>query len=372
MRIGLDGRAAKWYRGTGIGNYTYQLISAINSIDNCNDYLLFAPEDSDLDINFSKHFTVRNITENNTDNFWDSINIPNILLNNEVEIYHIPQNGIGMPNSKECPFIITLHDIIPYRLPDTVGKSYLKIFLEQMPDIIERCDGIITVSEYSKNDIIEEFNFPRDKIFVTYLAAESIYKPIDKNKSRDIIKHLYGIDYPFILYVGGFSPRKNIVGLIEAFSKFSVKNSEFKLVIAGKKGISHTLYKEKAEALGIEDKVVFPGFISMEHLPYLYNASDLFVYPSFYEGFGLPPIEAMSCGVPVVTSNTTSIPEIVGDNAFLINPSDIDQLSSALDVMINDEIIRKDFISRGIKRAGELSWYNTAVQTLSAYKSITN
>lgn len=373
MKIGIDGRAAKWYRGTGIGTYTYQLINSINTIDKENKYLLFTPEGSCSDIIFNDNFDVKSITENNKDNFWDEVNIPNILQNSDIELYHVPQNGVGLPQDKPCSMVITLHDIIPYRMPETVGPNYLKIFLKQVPDIIPRCDGIITVSEYSKQDIIKEFGFPEDKIFVTYLAPEDIYKPLNKEFSKKLVKDYYGIDGDFILYIGGFSPRKNILGLIEAFSKYiNKKGKNISLVIAGKKGISYSIYKNRAEELHIEDQVIFPGFISMEHLPYLYNASELFVYPSFYEGFGLPPIEAMACGVPVIASNTTSIPEILGHSAELIDPSNVDEIFEAIVRVQEDTKLKENLILKGLVKAVEFSWKDTAKKTLLAYNKILN
>lgn len=373
MKIGIDGRAAKWYRGTGIGNYAYQIINSLNNLDTSNKYLLFMPENCSTDIDFNRNFEVRNISENNSSSFWDEVNIPNILHDNEVEIYHVPQNGIGLPFDKPCRMIITLHDIIPYRMPETVGPNYLKIFLKEIPRIIPQCDGIITVSNFSKEDIMKEFNFPGDKIFVTHLAPEDIYVPHDKQISKSLINNLYNIQGDFILYIGGFSPRKNIIGLMEAFSKLLAKyRKDIKLVIAGKKGISYDIYRLRAEQLNISEKVIFPGFISMEHLPYLYSASELFVYPSFYEGFGLPPIEAMACGIPVIASNSTSIPEIVGDNTISINPNDTDELFEAMLKVLEDDSLRESLITKGLVRASELSWRDTALKTLKAYNKIIN
>jgi len=258
-------------------------------------------------------------------------------------------------------------------MPETVGDTYLKIFNEEMPKIVERCDGIITVSEYSKEDIANTFNYQKEKIYVTHLAAEDIYFPIDKERSNNMIKTQYGITGDYILYVGGFSPRKNIVGLIEAFSKLIPKyKKDIKLVIAGKQGKSYSIYKKRTIDLGIEDKVIFPGFIQIEHLPYLYNASKLLAYPSFYEGFGLPPVEAMACGVPVITSNVTSIPEVLGESAVFINPQDVDELCNSMYEVLCDENLRDSLIIKGLVRSSELSWKKTANETLLAFNKIIN
>lgn len=371
MKIGIDARAAKWYRGTGIGTYCYQLINSLNKIDNYNDYLLFVPEDCKLNIPFQENFQIENIAQYNQNNFWNEVTVCNKLIDKSMDIYHVPQNGIGLPKDKHCPFVITLHDVIPYKMPETVGEQYLKIFNEKLPDIIPLCDGIITVSEYSKEDIIKAFNFPREKIYVTYLASEDFYKPYDKVLSKSIIKKNYSITEDYILYVGGFSPRKNILGLLNSFSVLLPKlKRNMKLVIAGSKGKSYDMYRKRAEELHIEDSVIFPGFISMDHIPFLYNACELFVYPSFYEGFGLPPIEAMACGVPVIASNVTSIPEIVKDSTLLVNPYDVTDISEKMYNVLHDNSLRQSLITKGLKRASDLTWEHTASDTLAAYKNI--
>ncbi|WP_298836316.1 glycosyltransferase family 1 protein, partial [uncultured Clostridium sp.] len=350
---------------------SYQLINSLNKIDNYNDYSLFVPNDCNLAIPFKNNFHIKTIKQEKQDNFWNEVNVSNPLLDKSIDIYHVPQNGIGLPINKDCPFVITLHDIIPYKMPDTVGDQYLKIFNEKFPKIISLCDGIITVSQYSKEDIIKAFNFPREKIYVTYLASEDIYKPYDKTLSKYIVEKNYSITGDYILYIGGFSPRKNILGLLDSFSMLLPRLKKgIKLVIAGSKGKSYDMYIKRAQDLHIEDKVIFPGFISMNHIPFMYNACELFVYPSFYEGFGLPPIEAMACGVPVIASNVTSIPEIVKDATLLVNPYDINELSEKMYNVLHDDALRQSLITKGLKRASTLTWDNTAASTLIAYQNI--
>ncbi|HEY5562000.1 MAG TPA: glycosyltransferase family 1 protein [Clostridiaceae bacterium] len=371
MKIGIDGRASQWYRGTGIGTYSYQLINSIRTTDKENDYLLFMSKDRREDISLSENISINEITKNIDNNFWDEVNMPNILKNKEIDLYHVPQNGIGLPKEKNCSFVITLHDVIPFKMPETVGEKYLKIFLEEVPKIIPLCDGIITVSNFSKNDIAETFNYPKEKIHVTYLASEDIYHPLNKEKCKSFIKENYSIAPNFLLYIGGFSPRKNILGLIEAFSKVNQTfDKELKLVIVGKLGKSYDIYKERAEKLGVADSVIFTGFIPITDLPYFYNACEIFVYPSFYEGFGLPPIEAMACGTPVITSSITSIPEVVENAAILIDPHDINALSESIIMCLSDSDLRKTLIQRGLLKTSKLSWKETAKQTVEIYKKI--
>ncbi|QLY79260.1 glycosyltransferase family 4 protein [Clostridium intestinale] len=370
MHIGIDGRAAKWYRGTGIGTYTYQLIYNLNLVDKINDYSLFLPNNSNLD-NLNSNFKFINTVHDTQENFWEEVSLPNILKDENLDIYHVPQNGVGLPNHLDSSSIITLHDIIPLRMPETVSDRYLRIFNNDMKKIIDGVQGIITVSNFSKDDISKEFNYPKDKIFVTHLAAENIYKPMDKIKCKKFLRSNYSIDSNFMLYVGGFSPRKNITGLIEAFSLLKgIYTQDLKLVIVGKQGISYEKYKNRTIELGIEDQVIFPGFIPLEHMPVFYNACETLVYPSFYEGFGLPPLEAMACGTPVIASNCTSIPEILGNSALLINPKDVYEIMNAMYSILTNIDLKIKLTVEGIERNKIYNWNKTALDTLSAYKFI--
>lgn len=369
MKIGIDGRAANWYRGTGIGTYTYQLLNNLNKVDNDNDYLIFLPESSSL--NLKDNFKVEATKGAVSENFWDEVRVPNILSNQQMELYHVPQNGVGLSDNIDCLKAITLHDIIPLRMPETTSDRLRKIFNEELPKIINSCEGIITVSEFSKQDIAKEFNFPKDKIFVTHLAAEDIYRPLSKCKCKKIIEKKYGIEDDFILYVGGFSPRKNILGIINAFSLINKDvKSNVKLVITGRKGISYNNYKSRVDELNLGDSVIFTDFIPLEDLPIFYNASELLVYPSFYEGFGLPPLEAMACGTPVIVSNVTSLPEICHDSALMINPYDIDELSYAMERVLSDSLLKLTMVQKGLMKSSNYSWELTAKQTIEAYKSM--
>ena len=372
MIIGMDTRSASWYRGTGIGTYSYELIRSVLKIDPHNLYNLYTPTNN-LIPEFEKTNTkVYNLYHDKSNNFWESINNNLYSLTGKEDLFHTHQNGIGLPMSKTCKNVITLHDLIPLKMPETVSESYMKIFNSEMPKIIDKCDGIITVSNYSKKDIIECFNFPEDKIFVTYLATDKTYHPIDKALCKELMKRIYNLTGKFILYIGGFSPRKNILNLINAFSKLNDPHNEYKLIIAGTKGISYSIYKNRVDELNLSETVLFPGYIEIDHLPYLYNASELFVYPSFYEGFGLPPIEAMSCGVPVIASNVTSIPEIVGDAALFVNPHDIDDIFEKIETALYDDSIRNLLIDKGFNRVKSLSWDFTAQETLKSYEKIYN
>ncbi|MDA8442122.1 MAG: glycosyltransferase family 1 protein [Peptococcaceae bacterium] len=367
MKIGIDARAAIWYRGTGIGTYTYQLIRNLAYLDTSNVYRFFWPGDEYKDLD-PRTDAVFNSILKHKDRFWEEVHIPAALEDDKINVYHVPQNGIGLPVKKDCPFIVTVHDLIPYVYPETVGRNYLKVFLQEMPRIIEDADQIITVSDWSKRDIQKIFKLPDDRITVTYEAAEEIYRPLDKNKCRDFLANKYNLPRRFVLYLGGFGPRKNISGLINAF--FELKkdlDADIKLVIVGKPGRDFEELNLLVDALGIQERVIFPGFVPVEELPLFYNAATIFVYPSIYEGFGLPPIEAMACGTPTITSNTSSIPEVVGDGAVLINPFNSLDLAEGIFRLLTDEALARQCTAKGLAQAKQYSWHTTAQQTLTTY-----
>ncbi|ADL52858.1 glycosyltransferase family 4 protein [Clostridium cellulovorans] len=368
MKISIDGRGINWYHGTGIGTYTDNLIQGLLSIDKTNEYLLYwAGENYD---NFRKPNCSVVMASNRHHKFFEDVYFPQNNKSNNIDLHHIPQNGIGLNSLMSSKKIVTIHDLIPYIMPETVGRGYLIKFLQEMPKIIKEAASIITVSNWSKNEILRFFPNAENKIFVTHLAAKTIFKPLNKVFCKDVLKSKFNIENDFILYIGGFSPRKNVTALLRAFSKIhNSLPSEYKLVITGSiKGEGSTL-PEICEKLKIRNKVIFAGFVDESKLPIFYNAASLFVYPSLYEGFGLPPLEALNCGTPVIASNVTSIPEVLGDAAILINPLDEETLATEITAVLSNPEKALALSTAGLDKAKEYTWTQTAENTLSVYKS---
>jgi len=304
--------------------------------------------------------------------FYENYYYPSFIKEHNIDLHHIPQNGIGLTDDYSIPSIVTIHDLIPYLMPETVGRGYLERFLKTMPYIISKAKGILTVSEYSKKDILRFFpSFPAENIFVTPLAANKTFKPLDKDFCTEYLSEKYRIDFPFILYIGGFSKRKNVKELIVAFNKIS--NSlpkDYKLVLCGSVKDEGEKLKEFCKENFIDDKVIFTGFVPDKDLPIFYNGCSLFVYPSLYEGFGLPPLEAMSCKTAVITSNLTSIPEVTKNSAILINPFNKDELQDALYSALSSDDNLKELGEKGYKNSLSFTWSKTAELTLNAYKTL--
>ena len=372
MNIGIDARGINLYKGSGIGTYTKNLIfNLINSNLKDKFNLLWTGNE---DKNFIKNNTSLTFISGRYNSFYEDFYIPHWINEKKLDLYHLPQNGLGMSLDSNSKIVVTIHDLIPYAMPETVGKGYLDKFLKEMPKIISSCSGIITVSEYSKNDILRFFpNFPSEKIYVTPLAANESFKPIEKESCKNVIKNLFKIDSPFILYLGGFSSRKNVKSLILAFKKI-IKDlpNDYKLVLGGTlQDEGFTLQKIVIDN-NLENNVIFTGYLKDSLLPIFYNAADVFVYPSYYEGFGLPPLEAMCCKTPVITSNLTSIPEVTNNAALLINPSNEDELSDALIKILKDNYLRTELSEKGYLKSLEFSWKKTCKLTYDAYLSILN
>ncbi|MGL4454115.1 MAG: glycosyltransferase family 4 protein [Sarcina sp.] len=371
MKILIDSRGANLYRGTGIGTYTHNLLKGLISIDKNNSYYLFC-----VGPNFSEYESVNTkifISSRKHKTFFEEFYIPECSKHNQIDIFHVPQNGIGLSDyNNETINIATIHDLIPYVLPETTGPSYLKNFLKKMPNIIENCDGILTVSEYSKKDILKFFpSFPSERIFVTPLAANSEYKLLNKTESLNTVQKRFNFTGEYIMYIGGFSTRKNVQGLIESFDKIYNKlNKNIKLLLVGGLRDEGKRLESLSQNLSNSNKIIFTGFIEEEFLPVLYNGCKLFVYPSFYEGFGLPPLEAMSCGTPALSSNTTSIPEVVRIKELLFDPYSSTALENKLIMLLNNDELLKKLEAESLRLSKEFSWENTALTTLAAYKKI--
>ena len=371
MRIAIDARGINLYSGTGIGTYTENVLKNLINIDIVNNYHVFW---SGNNYEYIKKENCKIVmTSKKHQRFFEDYYFPENISQENIDIYHMPQNGIGFSQEISCKKVVTIHDLIPYVMPETVGRGYLLKFLKEMPLIIGGSDGIITVSEFSKRDILKFFPIDENKIFVTPLAADKKYISLDKLHCKNFLDKAYNLKNPFILYLGGFSERKNVSSAITAFSKvYKDLNKKYDLVIVGDYKDPDRKLVKLAKKLNIESNVIFTGFVPEDHLPVFYNCCDAFIYPSLYEGFGLPPLEAMSCGTPVIASNLTSIPEVVGDSGILINPYDISEMSIAIGDLLSNESLKTDLSSKALIRAKNFSWQNTAFSTLKVYEHIYN
>ncbi|MFZ5968132.1 MAG: glycosyltransferase family 4 protein [Bacillota bacterium] len=370
MRIGIDARVASWHIGSGLGNYTSHIISNLKEIDHNNKYVLFYPEGKGSELAFTFNSFRRDMGERKKD-FWKMIYRTNWEEKTRVDIFHNTINGIGLPRKKRHKLVLTVHDLIPYVMPETVDKPHLDYVLRHTPYAIDAADKIITVSHHSKKDIRRYFDVPNDKIEVIYHAADSIYQPMEKKDAKTIVEELFHIRDKFILYLGGFSPRKNLTRLIRAFHKICNEFDEaYKLVILGEPSRTYENLNKLAEKLSIRDKIIFTGFVPTKYLPAFYNACECFVYPSLYEGFGLPPIEAAACGTPVITSNVSSMPEVMGNTCVYLNPYDVVDMAQTIYDTVTDQDLMDSLKQRSLDHGKKYSWKDATQKTLSIYNGL--
>jgi glycosyltransferase involved in cell wall biosynthesis len=367
MRIGIDARLV-FYNRAGIGQYIIRLIEALSSLEPKDDtfVLLQSRKDKSSIIN-SNGFERKSLWTPSHNRFEQpalSFEISSLGLN----LLHSPD--FIPPFRRKCKSVITIHDLAFLLYPHFLTKESARYY-GQIDHAWRNTDHIIAVSEATKQDSINLLGVPEKKITVIHEAANPIYRPVPKDKARQVAKEKYRLDKNFILFVNTIEPRKNLPGLLQAYRRLrdEYKRDEI-LVLSGSKGWLWEEVYEKVEKLNLEKHVAFLGRVPSEDLVYLHNAASLFVYPSFYEGFGLTPLEAMNCGTPVIVSNTSALPEVVGDAALMIDPHDIDGLTVAMWRALTEEELRQDLIQKGFKRAQKFSWQETAKKTLEVYHKI--
>ncbi|MDO4541400.1 MAG: glycosyltransferase family 1 protein [Bacillota bacterium] len=362
MKIAIDGRGAILYRGTGIGTYTWQLLRTMAK----EDIRIFLPGEELKGLSFNSQ-TLELDTKVN----WEDDFLPKAITREGIDLYHVPQNGLGLPGEKRCWETVTIHDMIPYMFPETVGRGYLRDFLGKMPGIMEAADGIITVSQASKEDIMALFGYPEDKIAVIYEAAEPIYKPMPKEEARSFLQEKYGINGEYFLYVGGYGIRKNVKALILAYHLLCREHGiGWRLLLPGRRSGEFERLTTLVDALGLEEKVIFPGYVPVGDMPYFYGGAKVMVYPSIYEGFGLPPLEAMSMGTPVIASNRSSLPEILGNAPLYFDPFNTVELAEKMYILYDNEAKAIELSRRSLNHAGKFSWEHTAAETLTFWRGI--
>lgn len=368
MNIGIDARAAyKNFRG-GFGTYIYNLVNKMVKISHSHTLNLYLDGTNEVPIPKSKNILPR-ILKFPFPFLWTQIRLPISLIKYSPDIFLFPSQTIA--SYVPCTSIVTIHDL-GFKKTNTRSLLDNMRIDYQTKKCISISDRIIAVSNNTKEDLIENYSVPPDKITVIPHGCDHIYSNKRKINKSDLLKK-YGIKYPYILSLGYLMPQKNIPRLVDAFALFKRESQlPHSLVIAGPRGpdekrVQHHIIKNK-----LENNVKRVNYIDHEDLFSLYKYSALFIYPSLYEGFGFPILEAMASGTPVITSNISSLPEIAGDAAVLINPYEITHIASALmDVVINDKL-RNTNIEKGYKRAKRFTWQKTAEKTLSLINSLVN
>lgn len=386
-RIGIDARCLAEGRMTGVEEYTLNLLENLFLLDQKNEYVLFLNSFKPLRADFSRLEKYPNVKlkrfrfPNKLLNFcfW-YLNFPKIdKLIGGADIVFLPNIIFGSVSAK-TKLIATIHDLSFERFPETFSrKRRLWHAFINSKKICRRAQKIIAVSDSTKNDLESLYGIESRKIEIIPSGVSKNFLPISRNDRKlTEVKERYGLPYKFILFLGTIEPRKNIAALIRAFGSFKEyaagKNDEnlarFKLVIAGQSGwLGEKIYREIQNSKCKNDIMVI-NFIPAEDKPYVINLAALFVYPSIFEGFGFPPLEAMKCGVPVITSNNSSIPEVVGSGGILVNFDKPDEIEKAMREILENPQLYDKMKEAGIKKASAFSWQISARKFLDAVKNL--
>jgi len=370
LHIAIDAHSV----GTGLaGNESYitNLIEALAELDTVNRYTLYVTRDEAVE-RFSNrwpHVTVR-MTLPHTPLVRIPLTLATELRRRPVDVLHVQYTS---PPFAPCPVVATIHDLSFEHLPQTFkrrSRMQLRLTVRRTAHVAAR---LLVPSEHTRRDVIETYKIAPDRVSVTPLAASGSFAPVQDQGQLRRVRETYKLTGDYILAVGSIQPRKNLISLISAYSalrRARPSGNLPKLALVGKRAWLYDDTLRAIEKHGIKDLVVLTGYVPESDLPALYTGALCFVYPSYFEGFGLPPLEAMQCGAPVIAGNRTSLPEVMGSAGLLVDPLDVDALSNALARIIDDSDLRADLRVKGFERAKCFSWQETARLTLRAYEQV--
>lgn len=372
MRIAIDAHSVGAKLG-GNESYAVNLIEALAQIDEANEYTLYVTTAEAHDRFHQRwpNFKVRT-TLPHTPLIRIPLTLSAELRKHPVDVLHVQFTA---PPFCPCPVVVSIHDLSFEHLPHTFHRRSRMQLRLTVRNSAKRAARILTLSEHTRSDIIDTYGIEPSRITAIPLAAPRHFNPVEDNRELQRVRHNYGIDGKYILSVGSIQPRKNLARLVNAYASLRGKYAENelpKLVLVGKRA---WLYGETLRALeqtGLARSVILTGYVPESDLPALYSGALCFVYPSYFEGFGLPPLEAMKCGAPVIVGNQTSLPEVVGNAALKVDPFDVTAIAGAIENLINDSDLRRELSVKGRSRAEEFDWQETARRTLQIYQQVGN
>lgn len=371
MRVAFNG----FFLGqesTGSGQYTRQLLRALAQLDQHNEYLLFQLEKPGFSQKPGLLRTPFTHRSENLDKLWfEQIAFPRACRAASVDLCHVPY--FASPLYPTVPTVVTVHDLIPLLLTAYRGSIGVRLYTHLVAAAARRADLIITDSLHSKGDIVQHLRVPPERVHVIYLAADPACRPVLDKEALAAVRRKYGLPDEYILYLGGFDQRKNLHTLFDAYARVSkaMTGEVPPLVVAGRLPAADTpLFpdpKRMARELGVEQSVIFSGWVAEEDKAALYSGALFFAFLSLYEGFGLMPLEAMSCGTPVLAADAASLPEIVGSGGLLVDPADVDEVVEGMLTLLRDTALRERLGRDALVQADRFDWKRTAEQTLRVY-----
>jgi glycosyltransferase involved in cell wall biosynthesis len=370
MRIGIDIGPITSTR-TGVGNYCFYLLKHLLPLAPDDTFHGFASGRAQVDLGElagrvgHKHVP---IPTRILYAVWNALGTPKVdNMLGGVDVYHA--TNFYLPPTRTAKTVLTIHDLAFWAKPEWCSPKIVGPFFKAVGHAAKNADHIMAYSEATKRDIVRFLDANPEKITVAPMAVDEAFAPLPRDEATKRATKDYGVETPFLLFVSTLEPRKNIPTLLEAFAKIA-DDIPHNLVLIGSVGWNAEPIFEAIDKLGLQDRVIRPGFVPHMELPVFYCAADAFVFPTHYEGFGLPLLEALTCGCPVVTSDNSSVPEVTGDAALASDANDVDAIAANILRVLNESDLREDMISKGQRHAQRYSWGNMAQATLDVYRSV--
>jgi len=367
MRIAIDARKL---RDFGIGTYIRNLVEQLARLDRTTEYvLLLPPADVPFAAGLGENF--RGVAETARPySFGEQVRIPLAVARERIHLLHEPH--YVLPTATRCRSVVTIHDCIHLRFPQYLPHRLATYYARAaMWSATRQADRILTVSEASKRDILQYFNIAPERVAVIYNALDARFSEPPDEAHMEQVRQRYQLEHPFVLYVGNIKPHKNLERLIAAFGRARTDGpDDLRLIVIGDELSRYPALRQAVHRHKLDKHVRFLGFQPAHTLIAFYRLARAFVFPSLYEGFGLPPLEAMACGTPVVTSNLSSLPEVAGGAAMLVDPYDIDAIADGIRRVVNDDTLRQDLRTRGLARVNDFSWEVAARKTQAIYLDV--
>ena len=370
MKIGFDVSPLTAHR-TGVGNYCYYLLKHILELAEVHEFRGFASGRAPMELGeLADRLPVRRVPVPTRLLYksWEWFGMPAMeRFLGAVDVYHA--TNYFLPPTRRARRVVTIHDLAFLAVPELCSPSIVGPFARGIGRFATGADAIMAYSESTKADIVTYLEVSPERVTVAPMAVDEGFQPMEREEAELLVKERFGVEPPFLLFVSTLEPRKNVVGLIEAF-KHLVDEIPHNLVLVGSVGWNAEPILEAMAHPSVKDRIIRPGFVKHLELPAFYCAADAFVFPTHYEGFGLPLLEALTCGCPVVAADNSSVPEVTGGAALLTSSHDTEAVADNVRRILHDQDLRESLIARGKEHAAGFSWRACATRTLEVYEQL--
>jgi glycosyltransferase involved in cell wall biosynthesis len=373
MKIGIEAQRIFRRKKHGMDIVALELIRNIQLHDKTNSYVVFTKDDEDREIISASSNVEIAVLPSAPYPYWEQVLLPRAVKNYGVDLLHCTSNTA--PLNVSVPLVVTLHDIIYLEKWNFTQGTYYQILGNlyrrwNVPSVVRKAKKVLTVSQFEEKRIRDHFGLSKETIETVYNGVGNHFQKITEPAVLASARKKYNLPPNYIFFLGNTDPKKNVEGVLRSLSILRKRNVQIKLLTLDIDRKFLAALSEKIGDTGVLDMIVFTGYVPNEELPAIYSMAEMFIYPSLRESFGLPVLEAMACETPVITSDTSSMPEVAGDAALLVDPTDPESLVSAIARLLGDENLREALREKGLKRAGEFSWKSNAIKTVRIYEAL--